>query len=116
MSYCNKRIEAKNILSNISEDDLNYTLASCEQTCDNYYQCDTVALMQDRLKELQGEVLKCPFCEHYQEFAECPDLFYSDETNTQPINEQLKLLEEIQNKGFNIVTCGHCGQVFIYRK
>ena len=51
MSYCIKEITANNILNNMSEDDLNFTLASCEMTCDRYYQCDTVCLMQDRLKK-----------------------------------------------------------------
>lgn len=115
MSYCNKEIKAENILNDMSEDDLNFTLASCEMTCDKYYQCDTVCLMNDRLKELQGECLKCPHCEHYQEFCECPDLFYPDASNSKDVNNQLKLLEEMQRKGFNVVTCGHCGQVFIHR-
>jgi uncharacterized Zn-finger protein len=30
-------------------------------------------------------------------------------------NIQWKLLLEIQDKGFNVVTCGYCGQPFIHR-
>ena len=52
MSYCKKGIEAYNILNNMSEDDLCFTLDSCEQNCDRYFQCDTVLLMEDTLKEL----------------------------------------------------------------
>lgn len=51
MSYCAKHIKANDI-DNMSDDDLEFTLASCEQNCNKYYQCDTVALMQDKLKEL----------------------------------------------------------------
>lgn len=74
MSYCNKNITANDILNNMSEDDLNFTLASCEMTCDRYYQCDTACLMLDELKLKNGECLKCPYREHYQEFCDCPDL------------------------------------------
>lgn len=115
MSYCNKKIKATNILNDMSDDNLSFTLASCEQTCDRYYRCDLATLMQDRLEELQGELLKCPHCGLYQEFCNFPDLFYSDASNSKDINEQLKLLEELQTKGFNVVSCGHCGQVFIHR-
>ncbi len=48
MSYCPKEIKIVNI-ENMSIDDLEFTLASCEQSCDRYYQCDTVAYLQDRL-------------------------------------------------------------------
>lgn len=27
---------------------------------------------------------------------------------------QLELIEELQSKGYNIVTCGQCGEVFIH--
>lgn len=115
MSYCKKGIDAHNILNNMSTDDLEFTLASCEQNCDKYYQCDTVALMNDELKLKQGECLKCPHCEHYQEFCDCPDLFYVDAMRSKDWNEQEKLMAEINSYGYNIVTCGHCGQVFIHR-
>lgn len=56
MSYtCPKEMTAEKILAEFGEDDLDFTLASCEQTCDRYYQCDYVALMEDLLKEKQGE-------------------------------------------------------------
>ena len=31
-------------------------------------------------------------------------------------DEQIKILEEIQAKGFNIITCGLCGEVNLVRK
>lgn len=56
MSYtCDKEMTAEKILAEFGEDDLDFTLASCEQTCDRYYQCDYVSLMNDLLKEKQGE-------------------------------------------------------------
>ena len=112
MSYCNE-ITAEKIYK-MSEAELNQTLDKCEN-CPRYTQCDTVALMQDELKLRQGEILKCPNCERYMEFCDCPDLFYTDSNNTKELNEQYKLLQEIQAQGYNIVTCGHCGQVFIHR-
>lgn len=113
MSYCN-HIKSEIIL-NMDITHLEDTLANCEKFCDNYHLCDTACLMLDELKLKNGECLKCPHCEHYQEFCDCPDLFYSDTSNSKEINNQLKLLEEMHTKGFNVVTCGHCGQVFIHK-
>lgn len=115
MAYCNKQITATNILNNMSIDDLEFTLASCEQNCDRYYQCDTVALMQDELKLKNNECLKCPHCECYQDFSDCPDLFYPDDDCTSDLYKQYKLQLELNQNGYNIVTCGHCGQVFIHK-
>ena len=56
MSYnCEKEMTTEKILSEFGKDDLDFTLASCEQTCDKYYQCDYVSLMNDLLKEAEGE-------------------------------------------------------------
>lgn len=55
MNYCPKEVTANDVLNNMSDDDIEFTLASCEMTCDRYYRCDTACLMQDRLKELQDE-------------------------------------------------------------
>ena len=30
-------------------------------------------------------------------------------------NKQVALIEEMQEVGFNLVTCGHCGNPFIHR-
>ena len=30
-------------------------------------------------------------------------------------DQQLKLLEEMQKKGYNVVTCGHCGVTLLHR-
>ena len=32
------------------------------------------------------------------------------------MDEQIKILEEIQDTGFNIITCGLCGEVNLIRK
>ncbi len=34
---------------------------------------------------------------------------------TEQINQQAQLLREIQLHGFDVVSCGHCGGVFITR-
>lgn len=35
--------------------------------------------------------------------------------NTPEELEQVKLLKEIQEKGYNVVTCGNCPTVFLHR-
>lgn len=57
MSYCHKGFLAwaYDIDHYMSEDDIEFTLDSCEQNCDRYYGCDTVAYMEDKLKELRNE-------------------------------------------------------------
>ena len=32
------------------------------------------------------------------------------------MEEQIKILKEMQDKGFNIITCGLCGEVNLIRK
>ena len=54
MSYCKKEICSKDIVD-MSDDDLGFTLDRCERSCNKYYRCDTVALIQDRLQELREE-------------------------------------------------------------
>lgn len=64
-----------------------------------------------------GETLvKCPHCGEVSEECNMPDLFYSDSTNTKGLNDQLKLLEELQTFGYNVVTCGNCGKVLILKR
>ena len=55
--------------------------------------------------------LKCPHCGFEDEICNFPDLFY--EGCKYP--EQFKLIEELQSKGYNIVTCGMCEDVFIQK-
>ena len=55
MSCCPKEIKMHDVYNNMGEDDLEYTLASCEQSCDKYYGCDTASEIMDKLKELKGE-------------------------------------------------------------
>ena len=51
---CPQEITTYDILSNLSYDDIEFDLASCEQNCDNYYHsCQLVKLMSNRLKELK---------------------------------------------------------------
>ena len=57
--------------------------------------------------------LKCPYCNTISDSCNFPDLFYIDDDNTPALNEQYALLQQLWNKGYNIVTCGDCGQVFI---
>ena len=57
--------------------------------------------------------LICPYCHKEFGYADCPDLFI-DGDGSSP-QEQVDLLEELWEYGFNIVTCGECGQVFIHR-
>ena len=35
---CPKEITSDDIINNLSDDDINFNLASCEQSCDNYSQ------------------------------------------------------------------------------
>ena len=112
MGYCDKI--TSEMVYKMTETELNKTLDNCEN-CDRYYQCDTVALMNDELKLKQGECLKCPYCEHYQDYSDCPDLFQKFLDNSKAINEQYDLLLELNDNGFNIVKCNYCGQVFIHK-
>lgn len=59
--------------------------------------------------------LVCPHCGMVGEPCDMPDLFFNDLNNTKEENEQAKLLEEMWEVGFNVVTCGDCGGAFIHR-
>ena len=59
--------------------------------------------------------ITCPHCGYIDEDCNFPDLFYTDKNNSKEINRQLNLLQEMQDYGFNVVTCGECGNVFIAR-
>ena len=59
--------------------------------------------------------LKCPFCGFESDYCDFPDLFYTDENNSN-WTKQYNLQKEIQQLGYNIVTCGDCGEVFIIKK
>ena len=58
----------------------------------------------------------CPNCGFESDPCDFPDLYYSDTATTELIKNQVKLQEELQDKGYNIVTCGLCGQVFIVKE
>ena len=57
----------------------------------------------------------CPHCKYCNEDSNFPDLFYEDSNNDLYIKQQLQNLKELQQLGYNIVTCGNCGQVFIQK-
>lgn len=58
--------------------------------------------------------LRCPYCGYESDPCDFPDLFYYDCNMSSGLQEQLELLQRLQQKGFNIVTCGNCGGVFIH--
>lgn len=60
--------------------------------------------------------LTCPYCGFTPDECDFPDLFYDDYDDcdvTCEMKRQLDLLKALQELGYNIVTCGNCGQVFI---
>lgn len=57
--------------------------------------------------------LTCPYCGFTSDECDFPDLFYTDYDVTYEMKKQLELLIALQELGYNIVTCGDCGQVFI---
>lgn len=59
--------------------------------------------------------LICPYCKYTNEESNFPDLFYEDSNNDLYLKQQLQNLKELQALGYNIVTCGDCGQVFIQK-
>lgn len=58
--------------------------------------------------------LICPYCGYESDPCDFPDLFYNDYDVTCEMKKQLDLLIDLQELGYNIVTCGQCGQVFIH--
>ena len=60
---------------------------------------------------MNNDWLCCPHCTFEGEPCDFPDLYY----NGCGYVEQEKLQEEIQSKGYNIVTCGMCGYTIIHR-
>jgi hypothetical protein len=58
--------------------------------------------------------LVCPYCECIADESNFPDLFYGD-TDDLHFKQQLQNLKELQKLGYNVVTCGECGQVFIQK-
>ncbi|MCD7779995.1 MAG: hypothetical protein LUH05_04915 [Candidatus Gastranaerophilales bacterium] len=55
------------------------------------------------------EDIKCPFCGYTDEECYFPDLYIEDK-------KQHKLLQELQKLGYNLVTCGMCGEVIITKE
>lgn len=111
MSYCSK-ISATDVCE-MNEQKLESILDQCERICDRYYLCDTVTLMEDELKVKHEDLLKCPHCKSILDYGDCPDLFASEEEEL--LIKQENLLHEMWKAGYNVVTCGNCGQVFIHK-
>lgn len=61
-------------------------------------------------------VIICPHCGSIQDERDMPDLFYEDSSNTEGMNDQAKLLRELQALNYNVVTCGNCGNVLITKR
>lgn len=64
---------------------------------------------------MKERFLKCPYCNYESDECDFPDLFYEDSNNSPELNRQWEMAEEIWALGYNIVTCGQCGKVFIQR-
>lgn len=57
--------------------------------------------------------ITCPYCGFTSDDYDFPDLFYTDYDVTCEMKKQLERLTALQELGYNVVTCGACGQVFI---
>ena len=57
--------------------------------------------------------VKCPYCGYEDDICHFPDIFVGEKTKA--LKEQENLLVEIQEAGYNVVTCASCDSVFIYR-
>lgn len=64
---------------------------------------------------MDKDLIRCPYCNYESDESNFPDLFYQDLNNSPEVNKQYRLLEDMWANGFNIVTCGSCGQVFIQK-
>lgn len=57
--------------------------------------------------------LTCPYCGFTSDEYDFLDLFYDDYDTTYEMKKQFELLTALQELGYNVVTCGDCGQAFI---
>jgi len=64
---------------------------------------------------MEEVLLKCPYCGYEGEPCDFPDLFFGDCETSKELLDQEALLNEIQATGFNVVTCGNCGDVMIHK-
>ncbi len=62
------------------------------------------------------EEVICPYCKYISDYSNFPDLFYEQEGQDLYLKQQYQSLIELQQLGYNIVTCGNCGQVFIIKE
>lgn len=60
------------------------------------------------------EELTCPYCGHNSDPCDFPDWLWAD-GDVELYPEQYQILLEIQAVGFNAVTCGQCGSMFLHR-
>ena len=61
---------------------------------------------------MNNNELKCPYCGYTGEDCDFPDYFYEADED---YPEQYEYQVAIQKAGYNIVTCGQCGDVFIQK-
>lgn len=59
--------------------------------------------------------MKCPHCGYESEDYDFPDLYCEFEEKAE-YKEQYKLLKQLQDIGYNVVTCGMCGNAIIQSK
>ena len=59
--------------------------------------------------------VKCPHCGYRGDECDFPDLYCEFEEKAE-YKEQYKLLKQLQDLGYNIVTCGMCGYIKILSK
>ena len=57
--------------------------------------------------------LRCPYCGYIGDECDFPDFFVEGDDYSP--HEQVELLHELWKHGFNIVSCGMCGDVFIHK-
>ena len=60
------------------------------------------------------EELTCPYCGHNSDPCDFPDWLWAD-GDVELYPEQYQILMEIQQVGYNAVTCGQCGDMFLHR-
>ena len=60
------------------------------------------------------EELTCPHCCLSSDPCDFPDWLWAD-SDVDEYPDQYDILMDMQKVGFNVVTCGRCGEVFLHR-
>ena len=61
------------------------------------------------------EKIKCPHCKQTMEACDAPDLYYFGEED-KDYQEQYNILCDMQKNGFNVMTCGFCGEIILSKE